>query len=103
MEHRDEIELRRLQRLVNVTTDEADERWGPFGYEDEHGHDFEIGLAVLVEELGKVSRAHFKEQMARDPDVREQWRRELKTAFVKSHSILNRLYLDRVVSRQRED
>ena len=102
MDRKEEMALRRLQRQANQETDRAMETWGPFSYADRHGYDFEIGMTVLIEELGKISRAHFKETIALDPDVKQQWRTNLAASFVKFHSILNRIYLDRIEGRRPE-
>ena len=89
--------LQTLQRKVNDETDEATARWGPFIHRDP-GYDcqLETGMTVLIEELGKISRAHHKEMLAVDPNIKRQWQYELNAAFIKSHSILNRIYLQRV-------
>ena len=93
MERGRELELRRLQLLVNEETDHAAEKWG-VNFDDDPERDFEIGITVFIEALGKLTRSHHKEIIASDPEVREHWLREHKRQFVACHSILNHLYLN---------
>ena len=93
MERKREMELRRLQLLVNYETDSAAKKWG-VNFDDDPERDFEIGITVLVEELGKLTRTHHKEIIASDPEVGEYWLQEHKRRFVTLHSILNHLYLN---------
>ena len=93
MERKRVLELRRLQVLANEETDRAAEKWGA-NFDDDPERDFEIGITVLIEELGKLTRTHHKEIIAVDPEVREYWLKEHKRRFVTLHSILNHLYLN---------
>ena len=73
------IEKHRLQlhtRTVNFAIDDARERFG------HHFCDFnntEVGVSVLVEELGKLARAQNKLHVAThsDAQVREYWMKEV--------------------------
>ena len=93
MERKRVLELRRLQVLANEETDRAAEKRGA-NFDDDPERDFEIGITVLIEELGKLTRTHHKEIIAVDPQVREYWLKEHKRRFVTLHSILNCLYLN---------
>lgn len=89
MERREEIALRRLQRLVNDETDQARARFRrDFAQEPPY-----IALSVLTESVGKVNRCFNKLGMAADDDAWLGWMRELKTEMVKTNSILDRIYL----------
>ena len=89
MERREEIALRRLQRLVNDETDQARARLA----RDFADQPPPYALSVLAESVGKVNRCFNKMDMAADDDVRLGWLRELKTEMVKTNSILDRIYL----------
>ena len=89
MERREEIALRRLQRLVNDETDFARGRFNRDFAEEPP----EKALSVLAESVGKVNRCFNKLDMAADDDAWLGWMRELKTEMVKTNSILDRIYL----------
>lgn len=89
MDRKEEIALRRLQRLANDETDMARGRFRR-GIE---GSPPTTGLSVLSEAVGKVNRCFNKLDLAVEPEIIEHWNRELKTEMIKAHSIMDRLYL----------
>ena len=89
MDNKEKMSLRKLQRLADAETITARPRF-EFGIEDSSPY---VGLAVLYEQIGKMSRCFNKMGLAHDEEIRQQWQRELKENFVKSVSIIDRMYL----------
>ena len=89
MDNKEKLTIRKLQNLANADTIVARGRF-PFGIEDSTPY---VGLAVLGEQVGKIDRCFNKIGLSSDAQVRENWRLELKENFVKTISILDRLYL----------
>ena len=81
--------LRELQDLVDAETEAARRRF-PTPMEHET---LELQVSVLVEEVGKLSRAGNKLGLSADDQVADQWRREAVHRAVTSISILQRYVL----------
>lgn len=91
MDRKEEMALRRLQRLVNRETDQARARFpSDEGLENKSPY---VSLSVLAESIGKVNRCFNKLGMAADRETAGYWQQGLKEEVVRANSILDRIYL----------
>ena len=89
MKQGEKIRIRRLQRLVDAETDMARDKYR----RDISEHDPFRGMNVFYEEAGKVSRCFEKIELADDPDVVAEWRKELRHRIATTMSVMQRMYL----------
>ena len=87
------IAIPAFMRLLRVHTFEAKRRWGAL---DRWGagsgwSKAEIGMAVMVEEVGKAARCINKLHIVEDAEVAAHWRRELGHRLLTTASVAMRL------------
>lgn len=80
------------QREVNKGIEDARQRFG-FLFCDYNN--MEVGTSVLVEELGKLTRAQNKLHVATNSDsqVREHWIQQAMEKHITVRAVLDRMYL----------
>ena len=87
------FETKKLQALTREVGPAIDEARDRFGFRFCDPNNTEVGFAVLLEELGKLVRAHNKLHIATDPSIRQEWVKIAHEKFVTTRAVLDRLYL----------
>ena len=85
------LKVRQLMKEVAAETEEAERKFRN-GLD---AHPPEVAIVVLMEEVGKLSRAVQRVQLAANSEVANEWRREHRHRIVSCISVLQRFSLMR--------
>lgn len=85
--------LAKFMQRVRRETSDMKTRWGKVDANDsaEGWSRAEVGVSVLLEAVGKASRAVNKMNIVADPDVRKQWAKELGYRLATTASVASRI------------
>ena len=83
--------IQKFHRMVNEHTSEVLNKFGKVGRLDLEEHSHEEQITILVEEVGKLSRASNKMRIAADKDVYFTWEGEFHHRLLTIGSIVSRL------------